>query len=153
MSLRLRIGTPLARLVDTDEAAYVRAEDPSGAFGILPGHADFLTVLRVSVLTWREVSGREHYVAVRGGMLSIRDGLRIIVATPEAVAGEDLQRLETEVLAGFKRRIEEERSAHTDAQRLHLAAVRQIMRLLRPRSAQGAGTVPAGPRRNAGMGG
>jgi F-type H+-transporting ATPase subunit epsilon len=130
--MRLDIATPFASVLGTDEAAHVRAEDSSGAFGILQGHADFLTVLSVSVLTWRDGRDGEHYVAVRGGILSVRDGRSITVVTPEAVAGEDLHRLEVDVLARFRRRADEERAAHTADQRLHLAAIRQIMRLLRP---------------------
>lgn len=130
--MRLDITTPFATVLLTDEAVHVRAEDSSGAFGILQGHADFLTVLTVSVLTWRDGRGREHYVAVRGGMLSVQDGGSVSIATPEAVAGEDLRTLETEVLTRFQRHLDEERAARTEAQRLHVAAIRQIMRLLRP---------------------
>lgn len=130
--MRLEITTPFATVLRTDEAVHVRAEDSSGAFGILRGHADFLTVLAVSVLTWRDGRNREHYVAVRGGMLSVRHGAFVGVATPEAVAGENLHRLETDVLTRFHRHLDEERAAHTESQRLHLAAIRQIMRLLRP---------------------
>ena len=139
--MRLSVSTPLATIVRTDEVARVRAEDSTGAFGILSGHADFLTVLTISVLSWRDGRGCEHHVAVRGGMLAVRDGNMIVVATPEAVAGEDLHRLEAEVLTRFQRQIDEERAAHTSAQRLHLAAIRQIMRLLRsePRDASPAG--------------
>lgn len=130
--MRLDITTPFATVLRTDEAVHVRAEDASGACGILRGHADFLTVLSVSVLTWRDASSREHYVAVRGGMLSVRDGGSVMVTTPEAVAGEDLHGLEADVLTRFQRHRDEERAAHTAAERLHLAAIRQIMRLLRP---------------------
>ena len=132
--MKLTVSTPLATVVRTEEAVHVRAEDPSGAFGILSGHADFLTALRISVLSWRDPHGREHYVAVRGGMLSVRHGETVAVATPEAVAGEDLHRLEADVLTRFQRQIDDERAAHSSAQRLHLAAIRQIMRLLRPES-------------------
>jgi F-type H+-transporting ATPase subunit epsilon len=130
--MRLDVTTPLAGVLRTEEAVHVRAEDSSGAFGILQGHADFLTVLGVSVLSWRDGRDREHYVAVRGGMLSVREGHFVRVATPEAVAGDDLHRLEVDVLARFRRLVDEERAAHTADQRLHLAAIRQIMRLLRP---------------------
>lgn len=130
--MRLDITTPFASVLGTDEATHVRAEDSTGAFGVLRGHADFLTVLNVSVLTWRDGGNREHYVAVRGGMLSVRDGRSVRVATPEAVPGEDLHTLEVDVLARFRRQADEERAAHTADQRLHLAAIRQIMRLLRP---------------------
>lgn len=130
--MKLDITTPFAAVVHTEEAVHVRAEDVSGAFGILHGHADFLTALDISVLTWRDRGGSEHYVALRGGVLSVRDGNSVAVTTAEAVAGEDLHRLETDVLTRFQRQAQEERAAHTEAQRLHLAAIRQIMRLLRP---------------------
>lgn len=136
--MRLIVTTPLATVVETRDATHVRAEDPSGAFGILPGHADFLTALAVSVLTWREAQGREHHVAVRGGVLSVRGGSSVLIATPEAVAGDDLHQLESEVLTRFREQLEAERAAHTEAQRLHLAAIRQIMRLLRPESSHAA---------------
>ncbi len=129
--MKLTVTTPLAIVTDADDVAYVRAEDESGAFGVLPGHADFLTALAISVLTWRDRKGAEHHVALRGGMLEIHDGAIVTVASREAVLGDDLHRLETEVLATFRRQIEDERMAHSDAQRLYLAAIRQIYRFLR----------------------
>jgi len=129
--VRLTVTTPLAIIVEASDVVHLRAEDDTGAFGILPGHADFLTALAVSVASWRDDRGAEHYVAVRGGMLEVRDGDTIAIATPEAVAGDDLHRLESEVLAKFRRQLGEEQSARTDAQRLYLAAIRQIARFLR----------------------
>jgi F-type H+-transporting ATPase subunit epsilon len=129
--VRLTIATPLAIVVEASDVAHLRAEDDTGAFGILPGHADFLTALAVSVASWREDRGAEHYVAVRGGMLEVRDGNTIAIATPGAVAGDDLHRLESEVLDKFRRQLVEEQAARTDAQRLYLAAIRQIVRFLR----------------------
>ncbi|WOJ91335.1 F0F1 ATP synthase subunit epsilon [Methylocapsa polymorpha] len=129
--MRLSISTPLAIVIDADDVSYLRAEDETGAFGVLPGHADFLTALAVSVVSWRNHKGAEHHVAVRGGMLEVRGGKAIDVATQEAVASDDLRHLETEVLATFRRGIEAERTARTDAQRLYLAAIRQIYRFLR----------------------
>lgn len=129
--MKLVVTTPLAVVVEAADVAHLRAEDASGAFGILRGHADFLTALAVSVASWRDTRGAEHYVAVRGGMLEVRDGEAITIATREAVAGDDLERLRTDVLATFRRNVETERVAHTDAQRLYLAAIRQICRFLR----------------------
>ena len=129
--MRLTVTTPLAIVIEASDVVHLRAEDDTGAFGILPGHADFLTALAVSVASWRDDRGAEHYVAVRGGMLEVRDGDTIAIATPEAVAGDDLHRLESEVLAKFRRQLGEEQSARTDAQRLYLAAIRQIVRFLR----------------------
>src|SRR2546429_1741177 len=44
-ALHLTITTPAVILVDSDDVASVRAEDASGSFGILPSHADLLTML------------------------------------------------------------------------------------------------------------
>jgi len=140
--VRLTVATPLVIVVEVGDVVHLRAEDDTGAFGILPGHADFLTALAVSVASWRDDRGAEHHVAVRGGMLEVRDGNTIGIATPEAVAGDDLQRLETEVLAKFRLQLVEEQAARTDAQRLYLAAIRQIARFLR---AERAPTMPVMP--------
>jgi F-type H+-transporting ATPase subunit epsilon len=130
--MRLTVTTPLAVVTSAEDVVHLRAEDDTGAFGILPGHADFLTALAVSVVSWRDEAGHEHHLAVRGGMLEMRGGSTITVATREAVADDNLHRLETEVLAAFRRRVEDERTARSDAQRLYLAAIRQICRFLNP---------------------
>ena len=130
--MNLTVTTPLAIITKAENVAHVRAEDDTGAFGILRGHADFLTALAISVVSWRDDRGAEHHIAVRGGMLAVSAGNMITIATREAVADDDLHRLETEVLASFQRRNEEEVAARTDAQRLYLAAIRQIYRFLRP---------------------
>ncbi len=145
--MKLIVTTPLAVVIDTDGVTHVRAEDSTGSFGLLEGHADFLTVLDVSVLSWHQADGVEHYVAVRGGTLEARGGHSISVATPEAVTGDDLRLLESEALERFRRRVDEERAARMDAERLHLAAIRQIVRLLRPAqggSAPGRAAPPRG---------
>jgi F-type H+-transporting ATPase subunit epsilon len=129
--VKLNVNTPLAIVVDAGDVTHVRAEDATGGFGILKGHADFLTELAVSVLSWRDARSAEHHVAVRGGMLEVRGGETITVATREAIASDDLHRLETEVLVAFRRGIEDEKAARVDAQRLYLAAIRQIYRILR----------------------
>lgn len=145
--MRLAVTTPLAIVVEATDVAHLRAEDETGAFGILPGHADFLTALSVSVVSWRDQLGAEHHLALRGGMLEVRDGKAITIATREAIASDDLHHLETEVLVSFRRGIEEERVARTDAQRLYLAAIRQICRFLKseraPAITGGPGATPS----------
>jgi len=140
--MRLSISTPLAIIVDADDAAYLRAEDETGSFGILPGHADFLTALAVSVVSWRDQRGSERHAAVCGGMLEVRGGNTIVVATREAVCSDDLHQLETEVLAAFRRAVEEDQAARIDAERLYLAAIRQICHFLRSERAPAVPGVP-----------
>lgn len=137
--MKLRITTPLSLVVDADGVTAVRAEDASGSFGVLARHADLLTALSISVLAWSGADGRRHYCAVRGGVLSVTGGETVAVATREAVADDDLDTLEQSVLAGFRADLDAERTHHVEGTRLQLAAIRQIMRHLRP---DGAGHLP-----------
>jgi F-type H+-transporting ATPase subunit epsilon len=128
--MRLLVITPTDIVVDQD-AAYVR-EDPSGAFGIAPGHADLLTTLQICVVRWRDQHKTNHYVAVRGGMLRVRAGQVVEIATREAIVGNDLGQLRGQVLSAMRNNLEAELSARAGARRLEHAAVRQIRRYLRP---------------------
>ena len=134
--MRLLIADPVAVIADHADIVAVRAEDSSGSFGILPHHADFLTVLSVSVVTWRHADGRVAYCAVRGGVLTVRDGSTVAVATREAQLGDELEALEHAVLARFAAEADAERNARVAATRLHLEAIRQIVRTLRPDGAR-----------------
>jgi len=136
--MRLTITTPLAIVVEEDDVIVVSAEDDSGGFGILPGHADFLTSLTIGVLSWKGREGTRHYCAVRGGVLSVSTGREVAIATREAVAGDDLSLLDRTVLARFQSGIEAERAELADSTRMQLTAIRQIVRNLRP-SGRGAG--------------
>jgi F-type H+-transporting ATPase subunit epsilon len=149
--VKLVISTPLAVVLDVDGVRHLKAEDESGSFGILAGHADFLTTLPVSVVTWRDGDGHEHHAAVGRGMLEVRDGATISVAVREAVLGDDLHQLETDVLAQLRRRTEEEKAARIDVERLYLSAVRQILKNLRPETSPQLPDLPpadAGKERN-----
>ena len=61
--MKLRITLPTAVVAEFDDVLHVRAEDASGAFGILPRHADLLTVLATSVVSWRHANGTEGHCA------------------------------------------------------------------------------------------
>jgi F-type H+-transporting ATPase subunit epsilon len=130
--MRLVVTTPTAIALDKDEVRYVRAEDASGSFGIEPHHTDFLTTLTICVVRWRDGGNREHYIAVRSGVLRVREGNLVEIATREAVISDDLGLLRGEILQAMTKNLEAERSARSDALRLEHAVVRQIYRYLRP---------------------
>jgi len=130
--MRLLITTPTAVLVDDPDVVAVRAEDESGSFGILNGHADFLTALTVSVVSWHRADGRQSFCAVRRGVLSASKGNEVAIATRQAIAGDDLDHLEHEVLAEFRTAVEAERSARTASLQLQMKAIRRIVQYLRP---------------------
>lgn len=130
--MRLRIVTPFLIVVDEDRVRALRAEDASGSFGILSGHADFLTRLAISVVSWKTAGGALRYCAVRRGILSVTAGRDIAIATREAIPGDDFATLGETVLERFRADSEIERQEHVESTRLQLMAIRQIMRRLRP---------------------
>ncbi len=127
--MKLRIVTPLSVVVDEDVDS-LRAEDVSGSFGILSGHAPFLTALAISIVSWR-TSQAERFCAVRGGVLQMTGDNIIAIATREAVAGDSLETLDTEVLARFQSDADDERTDNTESVRLQLSAIRRMVSRLR----------------------
>jgi F-type H+-transporting ATPase subunit epsilon len=136
-SLRLTITTPNVLLVDEKGVHSVRAEDETGGFGILPGHAEFLTVLPACVVRWRSVTGVESYCALRGGVLTASGGERVAIACRQGVLGQDLQKLEAEARHARAERLDAAARAKVEQTRLHARTVRQLIRYLHP-----SGTAP-----------
>jgi F-type H+-transporting ATPase subunit epsilon len=139
-ALHLSVTTPSQILVESDDVVAVRAEDQSGSFGILPGHADLLTVLVPSVLRWRTADGAARYCAVRGGVFTVAAGRDIAVAGCEGVVGDSLEDLEAKVRTVRAQELEADRKARVEHVRLHALAVRQLVRYLRPHPALAAST-------------
>ena len=123
--MNLKIVTPLSVVVD-EAVDSLRAEDASGSFGILPGHAPFLTALAISVISWTR-AGSCRYCAVRGGMLTVTGGAGVAVATREAVAGNDLARLDAEVLARYRADADAERTDRVETVQLQMNVIRRMV--------------------------
>ena len=130
--MKLVVATPTAMVVSDDEVVSLRAEDASGSFGIWPRHADLITVLTVSVISWRRLDGSRCHCAVRGGVLTVRNGEKVSVTSQDAVVGTDLETLEGDVLASLRAADEAVRDARIHARRLHLAALEHLVRYSRP---------------------
>lgn len=125
--MRLSIRTPLAVVMDETDVTYVRAEDETGAFGILEGHADFLTTLAVCVVMWRRAE-QTSQVAVRGGILRVCSGNHVSIATREAVGEQSLASVGRAVLERMRLQVESEEASHLVGTRMELATIRQIER-------------------------
>lgn len=132
--LHLTIATPTELLLECRTVRSVRAMDESGSFGILPGHADLLTVLPASVVQWREDEDTWRYCAVRGGVLSVSGGDKVAIACRRGVLGADLKELEGEVRQAHAAQADAQRCARVEQTRFHALAVRQLVRYLMPGS-------------------
>ncbi len=147
-SLRLTIVTPLHLVLDLDGVRHVRAEDPTGSFGILPGHADLLTVLSVSVLIYRvgaglddaeQSPGSERFVGLRGGVLIVSGGRHVQVFTREAAQGNDLQSLSAEVKSHLTQAATQEAEAYKSFARMEGALLSHMTDFLRHEQRHGGG--------------
>lgn len=124
--MRLRILTPLATILDRTDIAGILARDESGAFGIRPGHAPFLTALPPSVLTLRMEHGAVLYTAIAGGMLRVdRDG--VLVTSPDAATGSELAPLAARVAAEKAAALHRQREGAAQERTLHAALVHHLL--------------------------
>ena len=76
--LTLEIATPM-RLAVSEQVDEVVAPGVEGYFGVLPGHAPFLTTLGIGELTYR-VGREERHLALVGGFAEVRNDKVIVLA-------------------------------------------------------------------------
>jgi F-type H+-transporting ATPase subunit epsilon len=128
--MRLQIVTPLAVEAELTDIASVRADDRTGSFVILPHHADFITVLAITVVEWCTATDEKGHIAVRGGILRVEGGDLVQIATRQAVSGPTLETLGTAVLDQLRDEAEAEAKTRVAATRLHMGLIRQLDRYL-----------------------
>jgi F-type H+-transporting ATPase subunit epsilon len=91
--MQLELATP-ARLLVSTEVEEVVAPGSEGYFGVLPGHAAFLTTLGDGDVMYR--TGREErHVAVLGGFAEVSND-RVIILAERAERPEEIDRARAE---------------------------------------------------------
>ena len=126
-SMQLRVVTPSAIVLD-EPVNKIVAEAPNGYFALLPRHIDFVSELVASVITFITAQGVERFLAVNQGTL-LKNGQHVVVATRDAIVGDDLAVLEHQVRVAFRQLDEQERTARSALARLEAAMVRRFIDL------------------------
>ena len=89
--MKLEIVTPYSKVLDM-EVDEVTATGKIGEFGVLPGHAPFLTSLKIGELAYKNNGITEH-LALNWGYFEIQDDrIIVLVETAEASDEIDLER-------------------------------------------------------------
>ena len=89
--MKLEIITPYSKVLDM-EVDEVTATGKIGEFGVLPGHAPFLTSLRIGELAYKN-NGITAHLALNWGYFEIQDDrIIVLVETAEASDEIDLER-------------------------------------------------------------
>ena len=91
--LTLEIATP-TRLVVAETVDEIVIPGRQGYFGVLPGHAPFLTTLGTGELMYR-VGRDEHCLAASGGFAEVRND-KVIVLADSAERPEEIDRARAE---------------------------------------------------------
>jgi F-type H+-transporting ATPase subunit epsilon len=87
--LTLEIATP-TRLAVAETVDEIVIPGSQGYFGVLPGHAAFLTTLGIGELMYR-IGRDEHYLAVANGFAEVRND-KVIVLADTAERPEEIDR-------------------------------------------------------------
>ena len=89
--MKLEIVTPYRKVVDV-EVDEVTATGKLGEFGILPGHAPYLTSLKIGELAYKN-NGQSVHMSLNWGYFEVReDKIIVLVETAEMAADIDLER-------------------------------------------------------------
>jgi F-type H+-transporting ATPase subunit epsilon len=102
---RLRIVTPV-QMTEKD-IHHIRLRDGTGFFGIMKGHTDFLTVLEPSLCYYTDAEGKEFFLAIDGGILSIREGV-VTLTSREVYESGDADKLAAIIHSAVVKRDESE---------------------------------------------
>ncbi len=125
--LTLEIATPM-RLAVSETVDEVVAPGSQGYFGVLPGHAPFLTTLGVGEVMYR-VGRDERYLAVAGGFAEVRND-KVIVLADTAERPEEIDRARAErARERAERRLAGRSPDEVDFARASAALARALTRL------------------------
>jgi F-type H+-transporting ATPase subunit epsilon len=125
--LTLEITTPM-RLVVSDTVDEVIAPGVEGYFGVLPGHAPFLTTLGVGVLTYR-IGRDEFHLAMSGGFAEVRND-KVIILADSAERPDEIDRARADrARERAERRIGGRSDEEIDFVRCQAALTRALTRL------------------------
>jgi len=128
--MQIQIVTPEKNLL-TEEVEEVYAYGPNGEFGVLPGHAHYVTPLETGRLYFSRGDKRRTFV-VRGGYMEVQ-GEKILVAVDQVEQVEELDRQASEEnLAALEKKLgnetlEPEEFDRLTAERQHEQARLQVL--------------------------
>ncbi|MGH7303154.1 MAG: F0F1 ATP synthase subunit epsilon [Candidatus Rokuibacteriota bacterium] len=126
--LTLEIATPTRQVV-AETVDEIVIPGSQGYFGVLPGHAAFLTTLGIGELMYR-IGRDEHYLMVAGGFAEVRNDKVIVLADiterPAEIDRARAERAKDRAERRLAGRVEEE----VDYDRVLAALARALARLL-----------------------
>jgi F-type H+-transporting ATPase subunit epsilon len=126
-TMRLKVTLP-SRVALEQAVTKVIAEAQNGSFCLLPHHIDITAALVPGLLSFTSADGEPGLLGIDEGVL-VKCGGDVLVATLNAVRGDDLATLRAAVQAQFVELDEHERVARSALARLEAGVVRRFLQL------------------------
>ncbi len=124
-TLRIEIAVPDRRVLDA-ESLSVQLPLTTGYLGVLPGHAPLLGEVGVGEVTYADLEGTEHFLAVGGGAVEVLpDRVRVLASHAE---------LDTEIDVDRARRAMERANERLQLQSLEIDLDRAQQALVRAKA-------------------
>lgn len=123
-ALQIQDATQLKRI---DHVSAFVGEDVSGSFGLLSGHARFMTSLVIGLSRFRVAQGAWQYLAMPGGLLYFQNNV-LTLNTRHFLLDENYARIS---VALQQQIIAEEQALHAMKQSLHRLEEEALRRLWR----------------------
>jgi F-type H+-transporting ATPase subunit epsilon len=128
--LHLQSATQYERI---DATSFV-GEDASGSFGLLPGHARFMTVLAFGLARFRRGSGSWEFLALPGGLVYFT-GNQLWLNTRRYLRGQDSARIHAALEQQFAAEENELRAVKQSLQRLEQEMLKRLLEIQRGKPA------------------
>ena len=128
MQIHLRLPTAV---LFSGAATKLNGVAADGAFGILPNHVDFVTVLVPSILLLTTPDGDERIFGIDEGLL-VKHGHTVEISVRRGIESDDLLGLQGKVRDSFAQMEDEERVARSALARMETDLVRRFANLRKP---------------------
>jgi len=130
-TLHLQSATQYERI---DDATSFVGEDASGSFGLLPGHARFMTMLGFGLARFRRGSGNWEFLALPGGLVYFT-GNQLYLNARRYLRGQDSERIRAALERQFAAEEDELRAMKQSLQRLEQEMLKRLVEIQRGRPA------------------
>lgn len=124
--MKLKIILPDETMV-YDHLVAITAPGTEGYFQMYPKHADFVSTLKIGILTIKD-EGEEQYIAINSGVL-VKQDTTVYAACHQAIPGESLEELSKTVCESFLVRREKERSTNEVLAKMEIETLKKFFEL------------------------
>ncbi|MFO1019814.1 MAG: hypothetical protein U0903_03850 [Planctomycetales bacterium] len=126
MTFDLQVLLPDGLLLQ-DQATGLQSADATGKFGILPGAEAFVTLLSPGILSYQDQRGREHFLAVDGGVMLVEKN-KVRITTRDATQADSLENLTAAAAEMLQGKQFAERQARLEFSGLQTILLRELRR-------------------------